>query len=144
MLVDHSRRSRRALIAIATTVIAANCVDLGGACVNDQLSEVPSPDGVRRAVVFERNCGGTTPFSTQVSVLPTGVTLPDSGGNVFVADTDRGRAPAATGGGPRVAARWLAPDTLEIRYDPRARIFLHELRGSGAAVRFVADSVGVR
>ena len=35
-------------------------------CENQLLSEVLSPDQVYRAIVFQRSCGATTGFSTQV------------------------------------------------------------------------------
>ena len=74
------------------------------------------------AVIFERSCGATTDFSTQVSVLPSG-DLPKTIGNVFVADADHGKAPRAPWGGPDVSVRWLAPNILELTYDSRARVF---------------------
>ena len=135
---------RALLLAIGTAASVTACLDLSAGCGNEQLSEVASPDRARRAVVFQRDCGATTPFSTQVSILPAGATLPDSSGNVFVADTEHGRADAGPGGGPRVSVRWIAGDTLELRYDPRARIFVQEAHVLGTNVRFVADSGAVR
>ena len=129
----HHRRSRR----------RHSCVDLTGNCGNDLLSDVASPGGAHHAVVFQRACGATTGFSTQLSVLAADAALPDSGGNVFSADDDHGRAPAGPGGGPRVAARWIAANTLEVRYDARARVFTRELRYDGIEIRFVADSARV-
>jgi hypothetical protein len=77
------------------TVCCAGCVD---PCGNAVLSEEYSPNREFRAVVFERDCGATTGFSTQVSVLTANgqfLTQPSwlhstQPGNVFVADTDHG------------------------------------------------------
>ena len=137
-------QARDALFGIGVATIVAGCFDLSGGCANEQLSEASAPGGARRAVVYQRSCGATTAFSTQVSVLTAGAALPDSNRNVFVADADHGRAPAGPGGGPRVSVRWVSADTLEVRYDPRARVFVQEVRGGGAAVRFVADSAATR
>lgn len=104
-------------------------------CGNDVLAEVPSPDGVHRAVVFQRDCGATTGFSTQVSVLETTERLKGSG-NVFIADTDHGRAPAGPGGGPAIEVRWLAPDTLRVHYDARARVFARKQMAGGVVVAY--------
>ena len=131
----------RISVAIIAGVALTACLDLGGSCVNEQLDAVASPDGTHRAVVFQRDCGATTGFSTQISVLAAGAALPDSSGNVFSADTDHGRAPAGPGGGPRVSVRWITNDTLEIRYDARARVFT-QAHQSGTTVRFIADSTG--
>ena len=128
-------------MGIVTAAGALGCLDLGGNCRNEQLANLASPDGRHRAVVFQRDCGATTGSSTQVSVLSAGATLPDSAGNVFRADRNHGRAPAGRGGGPRVIARWITPDTLEVRYDARARVFTREATAAGVGVRFVRDSL---
>jgi hypothetical protein len=110
-----------------------------GGCGNDLLATVPSPNAGRQLVVFQRSCGATTGFSTQASLLPTGEPVRD-GGNVFIADTDHGKAPSGPGGGPRLAARWIAEDTLELRYHPRARVFLADSVYQGITIRYVQDS----
>jgi hypothetical protein len=113
------------------------CLDLGD-CTNKILQDLPSPDGRRHAVIFDRECGATTGFSTQVSVLTTGRTVED-GGNVFVADSDHGKAPTGASGGPIVTVHWLDKRTLEVRYDSRARIFAQEIRHDDTNIRYVAD-----
>lgn len=126
----------RALLAVVLVVaVAAVAVEyvLDGSemCGNVPITETLSPGGAHRAVVFERDCGATTGFSTQVSVLPAGGKLPNDGGNVFVADTDHGQAPSGPGGGPVVEAVWLHEDRLLIRYHRRARVFHSEPRFGG-------------
>ena len=139
-MIPLSRVVRRTLGAVVS-VSATGCLDLAAGCRNEQITDLASPGGRHHAVVFQRDCGATTGFSTQVSVLSAGAALPDSGGNVFSADGDQGRAPAASGGGPRVSAAWLASDTLEVRYDARARVFTKEATVAGVGIRFVADSL---
>lgn len=95
-------------------------------CDNTLLVEVPSPSGTRKAVVFQRSCGATTGFSTQVSVLPAGGKLRGAAGNVFVAETDHGAAPSGPGGGPVVESVWIAEDRLLIRHHRLARVFVSE------------------
>lgn len=109
---------------------------LGSTCANQPLAEVPSPGGARKVVVFQRDCGATTGFSTQASVLPADGELPDDGGNVFVANTDHGAAPSGPGGGPAVDAAWLAENRLLIRHHPRARVFRAERRIGAVEVRY--------
>lgn len=55
-----------------------------GVCDNTISQTVRSPDGQLKAVIFQRECGATTGFSTQISVLAADETLPDDSGNVFV------------------------------------------------------------
>lgn len=97
---------------------------LSGMCGNNIIQEIPSPDGRFKAVIFERNCGATTGFSTQVSILPSQHILGGESGNVFVVDDGnhktvlRGR-----GNGPSVWAKWLNSNHLEVIYARHARTF---------------------
>jgi hypothetical protein len=114
-----------ALAAIPLTMIATLVYFFmsNDSCANSAIAEVRSPDGKYKAVVFERSCGATTDFSTQVSVLPSNAPQPKSGGNALVVDTDHGAAPAGKGGGPTVKADWLGASDLQLTYDPKARTF---------------------
>jgi len=53
-------------------------------CRNEIQEEHVSPDGSIKLVVFSRDCGATTGFNTQVSVLPIDTALPDSPGNTLI------------------------------------------------------------
>jgi hypothetical protein len=124
----------------ALFAVFAGCFDAGGGCANERLVDRPSPDGRWHAVVFQRDCGATTGVSTQVSVLPAGDSLRNEGGNAFTSDDDHGAAPAVAGGGPTVSTRWIAPDTLEVRFHPRSRVFTREEKVGAVAIRYVTDS----
>ena len=105
-------------LLLSDVVLAlAGCSDL---CANRVVRSVISPDGRHAAVLFERNCGATTGFSTQLSILRPGE-APTDGGNVFIATAGTSR-PAAWGG-PEVEVRWLGPDRLEVGYPGGAEIF---------------------
>jgi len=97
-----------------------------GMCKNQIVSEIPSPDKLLKVVIFERSCGATTGFSTQISLLPLSRSLPDDVGNIFAADTDHGRAPRAAWGGPDVQVTWTSNHNLRIQYHQAARIFKAE------------------
>jgi hypothetical protein len=112
--------------ALAVILCAALYVMMLGSpffdCVNTPLYEVNSPDERVKVAVFERNCGATTPFTTQVSVLPSSSSLPNGVGNALVLDTDHGRAPSGPGGGPEVRVRWEASDHVVIQHHVKARL----------------------
>src|SRR5579871_3272982 len=55
-------------------------------CGNDVIARYPSPDGRLELIVFERDCGATTRFSTQASILDRGGKLANEAGNLFQAD----------------------------------------------------------
>jgi hypothetical protein len=55
-------------------------------CGNEVYTEVMSPNGERKVVVFHRDCGATTGFSTQISIIDSGDELENKGGNIYVID----------------------------------------------------------
>ena len=55
-----------------------------GMCGNQVHNEYFSPDGSLKVIVFERDCGATTGFSTQISVTKSDDLLPNESGNVFI------------------------------------------------------------
>ena len=65
--------------------------------------------------MFVRDCGATTGFSSQVSIIAIDRELADEPGNAFISD--------AWGGASQVALKWQRPDILVIRYDSSARVF---------------------
>lgn len=58
----------------------------GAICENEISQTVVSPSGNMKAVVFNRGCGATVGFNTQVSLLPASARLPNVGGNVLIVD----------------------------------------------------------
>lgn len=106
--------------ALLCMVFAVSCES---PCGNAAISEAVCPDGSLKAVVFERDCGATTGFSTQVSLLKASDPLPDSSGNLFDADDDHGKAASGPGGGPKVQLHWESNTRLRISFDPKARVF---------------------
>ena len=98
------------------------CVGCSDACQNTIASRSISPNGARAAVLFQRDCGATTSFSTQISVLRPDEE-PSDGGNAFVADDDHGAARVGSWEGPWAETKWLAPDHLLIRYAAKSRPF---------------------
>lgn len=90
-------------------------------CGNEQVGLAYSPDEKYKAVIFSRDCGATTGYSTHVSVMNVGDRLNnDSAGSAFVID----------GGGPfekdHVRAIWTGPHDLEITHYSGPRIFHQE------------------
>jgi len=113
-------------------------------CGNQVLQEIPSPDKKLKAVVFQRDCGATTGFSTQLSIIKANEKLPNSKGNVFSADTDHGKVPAGPGGGPQVDVAWIGLHDLEVRYPQRARIFLSADKIDIPTGLFRSDSISLK
>ncbi len=93
-------------------------------CSNEVLQEIPSPDNKLKAVVFQRDCGATTGFSTQMTIIKTNEKLQNKRGDVYSADTDHGNAPSGPGGGPKIEVVWTGPHQLQVKHPQKARIFL--------------------
>jgi hypothetical protein len=123
---------------LRTGIVAAGLLGLGGCsdgCSNNYISRADAPDGLHSAVMFQRECGATTGFSTQVSVLKRG-TEPSGAGNIFRADDDHGAATAGNWGGPWAEISWLAPDHLLVRYAAKSRLFEQRREVSGVRISY--------
>lgn len=55
-------------------------------CGNDVYSTTISPGKKYKAVVFQRDCGATTGFSTQLSIIDVDKELENTPGNIFIID----------------------------------------------------------
>jgi hypothetical protein len=118
-----------------SSVLAIGIIAMSGcydACGNTLIGRVDAPDGQHSAVLFQRDCGATTSFSTHVSVLDQGAKLTGSG-NAFSADDDHGAAAVGDWGGPWAEVSWLAPDHLLVRYAAKSSLF--EQKGKISGVR---------
>lgn len=90
---------------------------------NSEISKVDSPDGKYYAVVFVRDEGATTDFSTQVSILRKGSILGGARGNLFTCDSDHGKAISLEDHSYWLKVIWTSPRELVIQYDQRVRVF---------------------
>ena len=106
-------------------------------CGNSLLGEYPSPDRTRKLVVFQRDCGATTGFSTQASLLRGGSDLANEAGNVFVSDTNHGAAPSGPGGGPNLGVYWESPTVVRLSYHPATRVSKSVANLEGVSIRYV-------
>lgn len=106
-------------------------------CGNEVIARSDAPGGAHSAVMFERNCGATTGFSTQISIVSSGE-QPSGAGNAFVADDDHGAAVTGDWGGPWAEMKWVAPDQLHVRYAAKSRIFEQDETVSGVRISYEA------
>ena len=93
-------------------------------CGNDNLRESISPGGQLKAVTFRRDCGATTGYSTQVSILPASRKLPNEAGNVFIVDHE-----------PSIAVRWIDDHHLSISGETNTP-FLHLTEFNGVQITY--------
>jgi hypothetical protein len=110
------------LLAFASIVFILICCLLlwfvsGFLCENEVFQEIYSPNGVHKAVVFQRNCGATTDYSTQISILAADK-LPHNTGNIFIIKG----APDWT----RVQVEWLDDRSILVTHADSYRTFKAE------------------
>ncbi len=140
LMTNTTRYLAFSAVGLAAVLVIAylGVTSLGrGMCGNKVINSTDASDHRARVVVFERDCGASTDFSTQVVILRPGEELGDRRGDVFVVDSDHGRAAAGPGGGPWVEATWIGPDSILIRFDNQARIFRQSTIVGGISVRYV-------
>jgi len=97
-------------------------------CTNNTINQFNSPNNRFIAVVFTRNCGSSTDYSTQVSILPFSEKLGDVSGNVFICDSNHKNSKSYNiYGGPEVSVNWLNENQMVIKYSRGSRIFLSNI-----------------
>jgi hypothetical protein len=120
---------RIALLLLLSHALGA-CDD---ACTNEVITRLASPDGKREAVMFRRDCGATSGYSTQISIVNIG-RAPEGAGNTFRADDNHGAAKIGDWGGSWAEIKWLASDRLRVRYADKSRIFEQDATVAGVSV----------
>jgi len=108
----------------------------GSGCTWDRTMGYPAPDGRHQAVAFRGDCGATTAYSTNVSVLDRCAPQPRGSGNAFTADDDHGAASTGPGGSIPLEVTWLSADRLRIGYPRGTRVFRHESSVDGVRVEY--------
>lgn len=111
----------RLLSAFVALVVLSGC----DPCGNDIIQSVASPSGHLKAVVFTRDCGATTGFSTQVSVLSASDDLPNAGGNTLVLD---GQVP--------VHVQWVSESALRLRVTGSTKVYEQRSVVGGVSVSY--------
>ena len=74
------------LIGVTTIVVAGYIVldvVFSDMCGNEINIELVSPDNKHKAIIYQRDCGATTGFSTQISIIKRNEKLPNKNGNVL-------------------------------------------------------------
>jgi hypothetical protein len=122
----------RALLLLVLALAAGACDD---ACTNEVVTRLVSPDGKREAVMFRRDCGTTSGYSTQISIVEVGQ-APAGGGNTFRADDNHGAANVGDWGGSWAEMKWLASDRLLVRHADKSRIFEQTDGVAGVSVSY--------
>jgi flagellar basal body-associated protein FliL len=115
------------IITVILVFIVAGYIYLGwlfgsgmasGMCGNDVFQEVYSPNKQYKVIVFERDCGATTGFSTQISILEATQALSNVTGNIFIMDGN----PDYT----NVQVKWENDQAINITYADGYEVSYHQ------------------
>ena len=101
---------------------------LSDMCGNEIFIQENSPDGKYKALVFQRDCGATTGFSTQVSVLDANEELENEGGNVFITNNHPNDN--------RIELHWSNSSSLIIRNTKSTKPLRKEAKIGSVEVRY--------
>jgi hypothetical protein len=127
-LIDGMGAEMRAnLFALGSIVLLSSC-DIVGSCENEMLARSFNSSGTLAAVTFNRNCGATTGYNLQISVVQKGEE-PEEGGNALVMD----HTPVFSGS---LKPTWANDDQLTLSIPNGARVFLQKTNVAGVKIAY--------
>lgn len=110
MIVDYGRNKNKKdirLVNLSLLIVLIlgliGCVNMSS---NDIVKSIDSPNGEYRAIAFIRDCGATTDFSPQVTLLKKGHKFRNVPGNIFIGNHSK-----------FIDISWKDDSTLIITYD---------------------------
>jgi len=115
-------------LRLQLTLIFLNLVALTGCgvtCGNEVSQAVYSPSGHLHAVVFNRNCGATTGFNTQVSIVSSVDAVSNDEGNTLIL---AGTVP--------LEILWQSDSALQLDGIGSAEVFKQENLVTGVSVNY--------
>ena len=109
-------------------------------CHDKTIEEFPSPDNKMKAVLFSKNCGATTNFTTHVVIIPKTSELSQLPlryrPSFFSADCNHGTAPIGKEGGPEVKLTWTSSNKMTISHHKFARVYLNKPMAKGISIEY--------
>lgn len=94
-------------------------------CANQILSEKTSPDLKYKAIVFMRNCGATTGYSLQISILEKESEIKNQTGNILILDDsyiDLNQQKTT------LNYHWQDNNNLKFYLDAKTKVYLQEAK----------------
>jgi hypothetical protein len=113
---------RKIIVTLVFVSLISGCGDTG--CGNEIASRTASANGKLDVVVYNRNCGATTGFNTQVSIVPTGQE-PKGSGTVLILD---GTVP--------LKVNWTSETSLTLFGMRSARVFHKAKQSKGVTISY--------
>ena len=73
-----------------------------------------------------------------MSVVEAMRTLPNESRNIFVADTDRRKAPSGRGGSPKIKISWVSSRSIHLTHHKNARVFFAKPSNDRREIDYIA------
>ena len=105
-------------------------------CGNEFVSAHASPDGRLKAVVFVRSCGATTPFVTEMSVLPADAGLPQDSANALIISDNPDRPIQRSAPAIEVRVKWDSNSHLNVLFPLAAAVYKHVERVGAVSIEY--------
>jgi len=97
-----------------------------GMCHNTIQKEILSPDGTKKIVIFTRDCGATTAYSSQISILDKNSHLLNWYGNAFASEFS-----------DPVTAIWVDSKNVQVTYHRGGRVAFQHTQVDGISIKYV-------
>ena len=105
-------------------------------CSAEIVTEDISPNNTYKAITFVKNCGATTPFSTQVAIVDSNEEFYLNIQPILTTDTNHGDSPTWEWGGPEIKTEWETDEHLIIYLHPLTRTFKKEMSYYGIDISY--------
>jgi hypothetical protein len=99
-------------------------------CSNSVTASIVSPDQSKKLVVFVRDCGATTSFSSQVSLIDSHDKLPNDPGNLLV-----------VGKKAAMQAAWTNDSAAVLTYPAKSEVFKQVAKLDGVSVTYKVEEI---
>ena len=114
------------------------CMNLvwGDMCGNEIVEEIKSPDKRLKAIIFIRDCGATTGYSTQLSIIEDEDKLENGAGNTLILSDKFGDGLSFDNGGAKVKAVWTSENSMTIYFDNKIEFTKQEEEIEGIKITY--------
>ena len=93
-------------VALLGTMYACMSFIWGEMCGNQIIEEIQSPNKDFKAIIFTRDCGATTGYSTQLTIIETSGQIENESGNTFIMSDKVGDGLSFDNAGAKIKAIW--------------------------------------
>lgn len=80
---QHTLKKGITIWGFLLITLVNGCMSVDSMCATQLYDTIPSPNGELKAVLYQRDCGATTPFTTNISIMEANDSLKNEPGNIY-------------------------------------------------------------